>query len=383
MVVPHLEAHSDNHSHQDKDSKVPQGIKAIDIAPQDSKNFHLLTAQFDGLTAKPKLYHLHTADAGLSWSAPVQVDGNQPHAHAATRGMDPQIAASSTHLIAVWMTPGTDAYGGGPLATAISSDQGITWLPGPNPADDGSTDGHGFIDIAADSKGHFHLVWLDNRNGKRGLRYAKSIDNGKSWSANQTLDPETCECCWNTIAVDQNNLAILYRDKKPRDMKLLISRDLGQTWLPPKTIGTFDWDIEACPHVGGDLVIKDLLWHAVVWTAAESKTGVYYFRSDDAGSSWSQPKPMGDASSIHPSIAFNPQGQLLISTTGQNEQGRNIQTFLSQDLGRTWLKPQTISASDAQASHPLSFSIDGGFLIFWTETPQQQSAIWRSARIKP
>lgn len=115
-------------------------------------------------------------DGGEKWSEPVCVDKGMPPPDKASRGMDAQIAGASDRLVAVWETKGTDAWGGGPMATAISSDGGKTWKPGPNPADDGATSGHRFIDVAADEDGAFHLVWLDGRAGKQGLQYARSGD---------------------------------------------------------------------------------------------------------------------------------------------------------------------------------------------------------------
>src|SRR5262245_65139412 len=134
------------------------------------------------------------------------------------RGMDVQVAASGRRVVAVWQTRGAGHFRGGPMATAISADGGATWSAGPNPAEGGSTQAQGFIDIAADSEGHFHIVWLDSRGGAQGLRYARSTDGGLRWSKNQTLDPETCECCWNTITTAPGGaIAVLYRDKDPRD----------------------------------------------------------------------------------------------------------------------------------------------------------------------
>ena len=81
--------------------------------------------------------------------------------------MDAQLAAApdGQHLVAAWTTAGTqDRFGRGPIATAVSADGGATWAPGPNPADDGLSTGHAFLDLACDAKGSFHLVWLDGRN---------------------------------------------------------------------------------------------------------------------------------------------------------------------------------------------------------------------------
>ncbi|TLD69155.1 exo-alpha-sialidase [Phragmitibacter flavus] len=356
-----------------------RGTHAIDVATQ-GQNLHLLTAEFDAHSPNPKLLYLGSTDQGETWSPPVHINPTQSHPQGAHRGMDPQIAASNTALIAVWMTPGTGLFGSGPMTTAISTDKGKTWQPGPNPSDNHNTDGEGFIDITADSNGHFHLVWLDNRKDQRGLRYSKSTDNGKTWSPNQTLDPETCECCWNTIiAGPDNTLAVMYRDKNPRDMALIISRDSGKTWEPSQPLGKFDWNFEGCPHVGGSLAISGNHWHATVWTGAAPNPGTYHLQSTDAGKTWSTTQKIADVTSTHPTIAITETGLLQLSTTYQTEQGPSIQTFTSDDQGKTWSRPQILSTPGTNASHPLTIPLGKTLNHFWTETPPHQPTIWRTA----
>ena len=142
----------------------------------DGSVVHLLTADRAAAGAPPELHYQRSSDGGATWSAPVRLGEGQP-ATIAHRGMDAQIAASGEKLVAVWPTAGNDKMGRGPMATAISGDGGKTWRAGPNPADDGTLGGHSFIDVAADDRGTFHLVWLDSREGaSKGLRYARSND---------------------------------------------------------------------------------------------------------------------------------------------------------------------------------------------------------------
>ena len=96
--------------------------------------------------------------------------------------------------------PGTSKFGSGAIGTAVSSDGGARWKLGSNPADDRSTDGHGYIDAIADATGSVHAVWLDGRDGGQGLRTATSKDFGRTWQANQPVDGRTCDCCWNRMA---------------------------------------------------------------------------------------------------------------------------------------------------------------------------------------
>jgi hypothetical protein len=298
--------------------------------------------------------------------------------------MDPQIAAAGQKLCAAWTTAGTDAWGSGPIATALSADGGQTWVPGPNPADDGSTTGHGFIDLAADREGNFHLTWLDGRDGAQGLRYASSRDAGCTWSANVTLKTGTCECCANRLAVGAGGeVGILFRDKGPRDMAAALSRDGGQRWLAPMRVGAFGWNFEGCPHVGGGLAFAGDKLHAVVWTGQREHAGVHYLGSAQRGETWSPPRRLGDATASHPDLAAGSAGEVAAAWDSPAGEHSLIQAALSRDGGATWSTPARLSPPAANASHPLIVPTSAGFRVFWTERPEAKPALWRSAPLKP
>ncbi len=367
------------------------GIGSLDVyADGDAKGarLHVLTADYgDGKSPHPVLKYSGSADSGKSWTASVIVGAGQPPAHGAMRGMDPQIAASGDHVIAVWMTPGTDAYGGGPMATALSHDGGKTWTPGPNPADDGSTTGHGFLDIIADKDGAFSLTWLDTRGEKRGLRYARSTDQGKTWSANTTPDAETCECCWNALATAPDGAtAILYRDKSPRDMAVSVTTDQGKTWPASVPAGTFHWEFPGCPHAGGGLAFRPAnqqntapTLHAVVWTGHTDHVGIYHVSSADQGRNWSTPQSIAGSLGTHPSLAVNGKGQLAAAWDAHEDpESGVIKVAQSVDNGQTWEPLTRLRRQGVMISHPLIVGTPDGFRLFWTESTANGAGTWQS-----
>jgi predicted neuraminidase len=266
------------------------------------------------------------------------------------------------------------------MATAISEDGGKTWRAGGNPADDNSTAGHGFIDIAADAKGNFHLVWLDSRSGKQGLRYARSTDAGKTWEKNQTLDDETCECCWNSVTTGADGcVCVLYRDKDPRDMALMISRDHGATWQRAGVVGKFNWQFDGCPHVGGNVCVsRDKCFHAVVWTGAEGRAGIYHCVSRD-GVSWDSLEKF-PVHAHRPDIAVSDDGKIAVVWDGISEGKYSIWGSVSAD-GEKWSEPRRLSAPNTNATHPRVVATSQGFRVFWTETADNAKATWRSVEI--
>lgn len=355
------------------------GIVSLDVWAEGNR-VHLLTATLQ--SGKPAALQYQRSDnCGESFLAPIAVGISQPAPDPIHRGMDAQIAAHGDRLIAVWTTAGKeDRFGRGPLATAISADGGKSWKAGPNPSDFLQSIGHAFIDIAADQNGTFHLVWIDGRDRSgtgatpagKGLRYARSTDGGLTWSANRTLDAATCECCWNSIAIGPaGRIAVLYRDRDPRDMAIARSNDGGQTWEPPATVGTFDWNVNVCPHVGGGLTFlpsNPNVMFATVWSGKAGSFGAYFLSSTDAGGQWTAPARLGDFQSLHSDVVAMDNGRVAIAWDAVRTDGQSVFVMQSTDSGKTWSAPRQISEEGANATHPRLVATENGFRIFWTQT---------------
>lgn len=353
------------------------GVLSIDVSSRGSW-LDLLVVESSG--GEVVVLHYRSGDGGETFSKPVRVDIGSPPPFSPHRGMDVQIAASGDNLVAAWMTAGTGLFGSGPIATVCSDDGGRTWTPGPNPADDGLTTGHSFLDIAAGPDGQFHLVWLDSRDGSQGLRYAGSRDGGRTWSENRTLQPDTCECCWNAIATGPGEtVAVLYRHRFPRDMRTVFSVDSGNLWSDPITAGTFGWEFDGCPHVGGGVALTDAgdshLVHSLVWTGAENDRGVHAVRGDES-------TRLGSPDAIHPALAGKPDGRLLAVWIEKGGGKSPVRFARSSDHGRTWGEPVAVGSALPTATHPLVVATAVGFTVFWTETPDGGQSRWSSFRIE-
>ncbi len=334
--------------------------------------------------AEAQIFLRVSSDDGVSWSEPVRVDEGIAAPFGLSRGNDARIAAHGDRLVAVWTTAGEDEWGTGPMATALSSDGGKTWQAGPNPADDGLRTGHAFIDVSADAKGAFHLVWLDHRSGKQGLYHARSDDGGAHWAPNDTIDAETCQCCWNVVTTStQGDVLALYRDVDPRDMALASSRDGGKRWERQTSPAVFDWQINGCPHVGGALVTADKKLHAIVGTGKGDAAGLYYVSSPNEGQEWSRPKRLGGNDARHGDLALS--GRSIASAWDTpGAKGAAISAAVSGGDDPQFV-PAKI-ASDTSANHPRVLPTRDGFRVFWTENSETRKsfgAVPCSAHLPP
>lgn len=365
------------------------GVCSLDVSASGGKIHLLLARKRENAPGAPDITHQFSVDWGETWSAPKIVNADAPPPHSLHRGSDARIVTAGSQLMAVWTSKGTDKWGSGPLATALSGDGGMTWNAGPNPSDDGRTDGHGFVAADASPNGAFHLAWLDNRGDRRGLRYAESRDGGWKWSSNVTVVPRTCECCWNSIlSMEDGCAAILFRAVEPRDMALAITRDYGQNWSSPTVVGRFGWDLKACPHVGGALARTSLhgrnRLHAVVWTAQQGAAGVYCLHSDDMGHSWGSPRRMGHSRANHPHMAANSRGFIAAAWDAEGTDGiTRVWMCISRSEGETWSVPTCVSNAEKNSEHPRIVGVADGFRIFWTEKSKSESAEWNSVMIDP
>jgi hypothetical protein len=294
----------------------------------------------------------------------------------ATRGNDVQLAVSGNKLLAVWQTKG-ELPGMGPMASAYSQDGGNTWQAGTNPAANDAGD-QAHVDLVADLQGNFHAVWLEDpeENGYQSLRYARSMDGGVHWQPSLMLDDGTCSCCWNTLRVSPSGaLDVLYRDMKPRDMALMRSTDQGSNWHSVSMVGDFHWQFEGCPHIGGGLTYVGSehpeQMHAVIWTGAEPKPGLYHLRSDNSGKTWQTPQPLGNQA-LHGDIAATDDQHITAIWDELGPEGSSIASAQSPDGGATWATAQHLSRPSFIATHPRIIATSSGFLALWTEKQTKQ-----------
>ena len=351
-----------------------EDIRSLDVYVENNKTLHLLLAGIRKGHAEPAVYYTHSADGGYSWSTLIEVRaGNGPPTES-KRGNDLQIAATGKQVVAIWQTTG-QFPGNGVLVSALSSDRGEHWEPGPNPSDDETPSDHGYMDLLVDDLGDFHLVWFDDREetgSYNGLRYTKSNDEGRHWQPNLTLDDKTCTCCWGRIVQDPNGTAlnVLYRDADPRDMAMARSETRGNQWRRMGPVGAFQWEFIGCPHNGGGLAVTrhgdQLVFHSVVWTGSERQPGLYYLRSMDYGRSWNHLSRLGGESALHGDIAAG-TNRVVAVWDAIGADGSTIFTAHSPDGGQSWTEARRLSTPGASGTHPRVVATASGFMVFWTE----------------
>jgi hypothetical protein len=171
-----------------------------------------------------------------------------------------------------------------------STDMGMTWttpqsLDG---TDDSSKYSQDFPSIACDSSDNLYVSFIDARESQRKkatnnqLYFTKSTDGGMNWSIPKRADIPpggmggTCECCSEHIVSSKDgHLYIVYRSNinNLRDIWLTRSYDQGMTFQPSLKISSGDWNIDACPVSGPNIVLDDSEASHIVWRDARDNAG--------------------------------------------------------------------------------------------------------------
>ncbi len=156
-----------------------------------------------------------------------------------------------------------------------------------------------FVYLRVDSKGVFHLLYIDQTLDTAGVYYIRSEDRGASWSQPLWLDPDIPLGYFPdslNFALDENDglhavwfYAARQEGLDPDWVRYTHSLDGGQTWSTPFTI---DKHIEGSDHnltnASPIMIVRGRTVH-VVWAGGSQPYRNHRF-STDAGLTWSAPK---------------------------------------------------------------------------------------------
>lgn len=266
----------------------------------------------------------------------------------------------------------------GEIRLQRSTDGGATWSEPRLLHDDEGVGSHSFLASAITADGQAAFAWLDNRDGRPGLRAATTTDGGEV-SANTTVDGVTCECCaTELLAGADGTLYLAYRDMTEpaeaedsrRDIYLTRSTDGGSVYGEPRPVSEDGWKVNACPHTGPRLAEEPdgRLW-AAWFTGAEP--GIWAASSVDGGRSFAPRQPIarmgGEVRLVaHPEIAVLPDGRRVVLWEEGRKRGagaevvRTLRARFSESPGSTkWGEARTVPGGDGGTFPRVAVAPDG------------------------
>jgi hypothetical protein len=281
---------------------------------------------------------------------------------------------------------------------AASEDGGQTFKPGQLVAEEPEGEVT-MVQVALDPDGNPVLAWL---NGSE-LRFARSFDQGASFSEAVSIGDGSCECCQPQLALMGENIHIVYRSLEPgsdqgdiRDIVMVHSPDGGESFQPVTRISDTHWYLPACPIAGPSLTIQDGNFY-VAWMDGRAEPPGTFSRGDiwmassrDAGKSFTPNVRINADPTLHhtlPSVAVGPGGRIHIAWEAQVQDTHEAFLYYttSDDGGQTFASPQVIADNaDATRGSPgkpvIVVDSMGHVALAWLDRRGVQIATWTDTK---
>lgn len=264
-----------------------------------------------------------------------------------------------------------------------SADQGRTWSAPVSVTDDDVFGSHNFHALHASADGTVYVSWLDGRTGKSAAYLARSRDGGQTWSANvRVAASEACPCCRTAIASAADGTVYLaWRTVLPgnvRDIVVARSDDHGGTWSEPRRVHADEWAFDACPHAGPSMAVDAHgRLHVGWWTGKEGRAGSWYARSDDGARTFGAPVALGVANVSRPAhvqLALGADDVVAATWDDGTSATPRVLLRVSRDGGRSFAAAVPVSDPARAATFPVVAITGATLSVAWAEQSHAAAA---------
>jgi hypothetical protein len=259
------------------------------------------------------------------------------------------------------------------LRFARSDDDGETWSA-PVSVNEGEAFGsHNFHSLLAGPGSVVYASWLSSVKGESGVWLRRSEDGGRTWgpSVGVHLEP-TCPCCRTALAAGPDGtLYAAWRKIFPGDVRDIVvarSTDGGKTWSTPVRPREDGWVFPGCPHAGPSLKVgADGAVHIAWWTGKSGEAGVYYARSDDGGATFTSTGIATGARSnpAHVQLALLADRRVAVAWDDGQSEVPGILVRVGQ--GTEFGSSTRISASGVAATFPVLAASGDSLFVAWSQ----------------
>jgi hypothetical protein len=301
---------------------------------------------------------------------PIEPHGESPPKLA----YSPDGALSALYVVAK-LVPGR-RFPAGALRFVRSADQGRTWSAPVTVTDDSAFGSHNFQALYAAPDGAIYASWLDGRTGTSRVFMTRSIDGGRTWMPNvRVTTSEACPCCRTAMASGPDGeLYLAWRRVFPGNVREVVvarSADHGATWSEPVRAQRDGWIFDGCPHAGPSLQVDNKgRVHIAWWSGKQAAAGVWYARSEDGARSFSEPTPLGVAEFSQPAhvqLALAGRERLIAAWDDGTLRTPRIVVRVSKDAGGRWTGATTLSDSGRAAGFPVVAAANERMAVAWSE----------------
>ena len=260
----------------------------------------------------------------------------------------PKIALYNNNVHVVWED---DRNGKREIYYKHSTDNGTNW--GPTIKLNGNYgDLHSDPSVAVNGN-NIHVVWETFQNTNWVIYYKRSFDNGNSWQPEIEISDDDIDSNRPKIAIDMNNLCVIWGDKKDgnevNEVYFTKSNDNGDNWSSSRRLSAND----GYDSVPNDIVVNnDKIY--VVWEDYNDANlrEIYFKNSNDFGNNWEPEKrlsKMDDIDSMRASIGVC-NNDIHVVWTNKLDLIYEIGYTRSSDNGINWVNCYNLSEEDGVGS---------------------------------
>lgn len=323
----------------------------------------------------------HSEDGGKHFSEGVIVNP-QPEAILAENQNRPQIVVRNGVIAVTWVQALPKVFSSN-VRFARSVDGGKTFSAPVTVNDDHEETSHGFSTLTLDDNGHITVVWFDGRvrdaavksgqeyNGST-VFYAVSEDGGASFSANRKLADHACECCRISMTLGINNTPFVFWrhifDGSMRDFAL------ARLGTQPRVVRASEdgWEINACPHHGGDIAADATGGIHLAWfTGNPEHPGLFYRRIDGEKMTTTTPHAFGDLDFQpgYPAV-FAHGKQVFLAWREFDGSNYRVMTSVSNDRGDSWSDARIVATTSGAADLPVFVTNASKPVVIWNSAQE-------------
>jgi hypothetical protein len=238
-----------------------------------------------------ELYYRRSTDGGNTWTPESRTTQDPGYSGCPF----PVIHGSTVYLF--WRD---DRLGTFKIFFKRSDDHGVTWGPDTLLTPDGIKAEFPYPIVQGNS---IHLVWRDTRDGNAEIYYKRSINGGINWTKDERLTYNSGESEHPKLAVLNDSLFLVWRDDRDGNYEIYLKKsvDDGKTWSADQrltnTRGPSLWPV----IVGGDSTLH-LLWA----DTKDEVQGLYYMFSIDEGNNWNNPTKISNCIAVSGLMGAHP-----------------------------------------------------------------------------
>lgn len=249
---------------------------------------------------------------------------------------------------------------------------------------------HRFDALHLAPDGKITVTWVDKRDllaaktaSKKydgaAIYYAVSNNKGLSFSPQQKLADNSCECCRiaTTHKPDGTVVAMWRHIFEGSERDHMIAEIPSSNTKPDLHRATFGhWKIEGCPHHGASLSSggEGKAWwgyHMAYFDGSDAKPGLYYSRMDGEAWASSPAKKFGNNKNQagHPAILNmddKTNGEQVWLVWREIEaKNQKIVGIFSNDGGRSWGDTKLLASTSDKADYPILLSNNNQAYLLW------------------